>query len=144
MYYFGDLDVGMARQCGQISVSEEEIIEFATKWDPQPFHVDREAAAETIFEGVIASGLHTLCFCNRLTYDGLLGNVAIVAGKGLEDLRFPHPVYPDDTISVQIEVVEKKPTDEWADRGIVHFHVEGINQWDKTVISFVSLPLVKR
>lgn len=141
--YYEDLSVGESHDVGDYTVTEEEIIEFARKFDPQPFHVDPEAAKESIFDGLIASGLHTLCLATRLTNTGFWHDVANMGGRGMDDIRWHHPVRPDDTISVTVEVEDKSPSDD-PDRGYVDFGRSVYNQHGDEVMSFISYTIIRR
>lgn len=144
MQYFEDLHVGDTVDCGQRTVSRDEIIEYAEQWDPQPFHVDEAAASETIFGDVIASGLHTLSVCSRLAYDDFFSETAVVAGRGIDELRFPRPVRPGDTIFARVEILDRDGSEGPPERGLVHVGIEGHNQRDERVITFISLVMVER
>ena len=143
MLYFEDLEVGMAAEAGSRTVTKEGIIEFAEQWDPQPFHVDEEAAEESIFGGLVASGLHTLSSCNVLATDAIFGDLAVLGGRGIDELRFHEPVRPGDTLRVRAEVVStadaKRPG-----AGHAEIEVTGYTRTDHPVITWRSLVLVQR
>lgn len=116
--YWDELAVGSTYQGPGITVTEDAIIRFASEWDMQPFHVDRQAAAETLFGGLVGSGLQTL----NLTYlmylqTGLMQGTAL-AGLGIDEIRFHRPLRPGDTLVVDITVHAKQQTSR-ADRGVV-------------------------
>jgi acyl dehydratase len=122
-------------------VTREEIIEFAEQYDPQPFHVDEEAAKESHFGGLVASGWHTCSMAMRLLVDGLLSEDGSMGAAGVDDLRWYEPVRPGDTLRLEGEVVDKGP---WSDSlGLVHSRTELYNP-DDLVMSYVGLVLWRR
>jgi acyl dehydratase len=140
--YFEDVVVGETIDLGTYDVSEAEIVEFAERYDPQSFHVDAEAAAESMFGERIASGWHTAAMTMRLLVDGLLADVAVVGAVGIDDLRWRKPVVDGDTLTASVTVTEK---DEWdGEKGRVDFAVETVNQDDETVLSRTDLVLVEK
>lgn len=120
--YFEDMTVGDTDEFGSYDVTEQEVREFAGQYDPQPFHTDPEAAADTIYGGLIASGWHTCAMTMRLLVDGHFADSAAMGAKGMEELRFPQPVRPGDELSVRTEVVEKSVDNE--KRGTVRVYSE--------------------
>jgi acyl dehydratase len=105
--YFEDIAVGDTDEFGTYDVTEKEILEFAGQYDPQPFHTDPDAVAETIYGGLIASGWHTCAMTMRLLVDGHFADSAAMGARGVEKLRFPRPVRSGDSLSVRTEVLEK-------------------------------------
>ncbi|WP_349826804.1 MaoC/PaaZ C-terminal domain-containing protein [Brevibacterium litoralis] len=103
-----DLPIGEEIDLGTFHVTEDAIIEFAQQWDPQYFHIDRDAAASSDFGGIIASGIHSVAIFQRLCVEGFYGRYDIIAGRKVTDLRFHRPVFPDTTLrgAVTIEAVE--------------------------------------
>jgi acyl dehydratase len=144
MKQFESLDVGDVFEFGGWTVTRDEIVEFAEQYDPQPFHLNEAATEDSLFEGLVASGLQTLCVCNRLATEGAFGQIAIVAGRGIDELRFPRPVHPGDSLRVRVEITDKSLPDPQRDIGEVHIEVTGYNQNDEPVISWTSLTLVAR
>ncbi len=109
--FFEDFEVGNAREAGSRAVTREEILEFARKFDPQPFHVDEEAAKRSQFGGLIASGWHTAALCHGILVEAFLGEDSGSMGSpGVDELRWLKPVRPGDTLTVRIEVLEVKPS----------------------------------
>ncbi|WP_254533602.1 MaoC/PaaZ C-terminal domain-containing protein [Natrinema gelatinilyticum] len=141
--YFEDVDEGMAREVGAYEVTKEEIIEFGERFDPQPYHVDEEVATER-FGGLIASGLHTLSICQRIVADHLFRDVVTKAGAGFEAVQCTAPVYAGDTLSVRMEILEKRTLESYPDRGLVRIQYRGLNQNDEQVLSTVGLPFFER
>lgn len=140
--YFRDLESGETHVIGPRTVSKDEIVSFAQRYDPQRMHVDEEAARESQFGTLVASGWHTGSISMRLVVDELFANVAVAGALGIDDLRWTAPVTPGDELSGTVSVAEKN---EWNDRnGLVHFNVETRNQDDETVMTRTDLVLVER
>ncbi|MCU4718486.1 MaoC family dehydratase [Halapricum hydrolyticum] len=110
--YFEDLSVGDTETFGTYTVTREEIVEFARQYDPQPFHVDPEAAAQSPFGGLVASGWHTTAMTMRVLVDGFLARAATRGALGVDELRWYDPVRPGDTLSARSEVLA---TESWSD-----------------------------
>ena len=142
--YFEDYVPGRTYDLGTVSVSEREIIEFAWAYDRQPMHVDPEAAAKGRFGGLIASGWHTTALAMRLFVDDFLSSVASMASPGVDELRWPNPVRPDDTIRVQVSILESIPSRSKADRGAVRTRIEAVNQHDQKVLSLTAISILGR
>jgi acyl dehydratase len=136
--YFEDLQVGQVVDLGSHDVSEEEIIAFARQWDPQPFHVDPEAAKSSHFGGLIASGWHTGAMWMRLYVDSLLDGAASMGSPGIEELRWLAPVRPGDTLKGSLTVLETTPSERRPDRGTVRIRGEMTNQDGVVVMSMTS------
>lgn len=141
--YFEDIEIGETREHGDYKATEREMVEFAEAYDPQPFHVDREAAEESMYGGLIASGWHTASMCMRLLVEGPFAEYASVGARGVDELRWRAPVRPGDVLSVRTEVLEKEPSGD-PRRGDVEIGVEGIDQDGETVLSYVALAMVAR
>jgi acyl dehydratase len=116
-------------------VSESDIIGFASQFDPQPMHVDRNAATFTIYGGLIASGWHTGALFMRLLVTNLIASTTSMGSPGMEDLRWPLPVRPGDTLSAQIEVLEMRASNSRPNMGIVRWRGEVRNQDGRLVMS---------
>ena len=144
MQYFEDVEVGETREFGEYHVTQEEIIEFAEQYDPQPFHVDPEAAKDSVFGELVASGWHTAAICMRMTVDGLVEDRAGMGARGVDELRWKQPVRPGDTLHLRTAVIDKRPSESHPDRGYVDTHMEGINQDGDVVISWIGLGMVAR
>jgi len=134
MIYFDDLAVGQKYPFAKRTVSEEEIIDFARQYDPQRFHIDREAARATPFGGVIASGWHTGALTMRLMCDAWILNSSSVGSPGIDQLKWAHPVRPNDTLSGYAEVLSVKESKSKPDRGIAQVLMLTKNQNDQTVL----------
>jgi acyl dehydratase len=126
--YFEDFAPGEEIDLGKRIVSEDEIIAFATAYDPQPFHVDREAAAASIYGGVIASGWHTCSMMMRMVVDGLMAGASSMGSPGLDKVRWMQPVRAGDTLAVKWQTVQVKASTSRPDRGVVWSRWIAINQ----------------
>ena len=136
--YFEDFETGEVLELGSRTVTEDEIIEFARQFDPQPFHVDPGAAADSVFGGLIASGWHTGAMWMRLYVDNMLGSASAQGSPGVEELRWLAPVRPGDTLHGRLTVLETTPSGRRPDRGTVRIRGEMVNQDGVTVLSMVS------
>jgi len=117
--WFEDLDIGATAVSRPYDVAEEEIIAFARQFDPRPFHVDRDAAAASIFGGITASSAHIFSIATRLTIE-LAPWFRVLAAMGFDETRFPNPVRPNDRLVFTIRVDNKRISQSRTDRGIVH------------------------
>lgn len=140
--YFEDYIVGHVHEFGAIGVTEEDIIAFARKYDPQPFHMD--PAASTQFGGLIASGWQTSGLLMRLVVDHYLSRVASLASPGVDELRWTKPVRPGDMLHVRATVLETRPSASRPDRGLVRTLFEVINQHGDIVMSVKAMNILKR
>jgi acyl dehydratase len=136
--------LGEVQALGQTTVQREEVIEFATRFDPQPFHVDEVAAKESIFGGLIASGWHTCSMVMRMMCDTYLNQAASLGSPGLDNIRWLKPVRPGDTIRAQRTTLEIKPSSSKPDRGVVKSRWEVFNQHDELVMTMEGLGMFKR
>lgn len=142
--YFEDVEVGRTHEYGPSQVTREEVIEFARAFDPQPFHLDDEAAGASLFGRLAASGWHTAGIMMRLLVDHRIGRTASLGSPGFDDLRWRHPVYPGDTLRVRSTCVKKRPSRSRSDMGSTWHEVEVLNQDDEIVMSVTSIELVAR
>jgi acyl dehydratase len=136
--YFEDFEPGQVVELGSHLVTEAEIVEFAERWDPQPFHVDPEAAAGSVFGGLIASGWHTCALWMRLYVETTLDGAASMGSPGIEELRWLAPVRPGDTLSARLVVLETTPSERHPGRGTLRSRGEMVNQDGVTVMSMLS------
>jgi acyl dehydratase len=120
-----------------------EIIEFASKWDPELFHIDRDAAEASVFEGLTACGTHIIAIRNWLIHR-LPNKAHVLAGLGIDELRFAAPVRPGDRLSLTTECLEARPSSSKPDRGVVQSLLKVTNQDDQTVLTTKEAILVKR
>jgi acyl dehydratase len=135
---FEDFEPGQVYELGSTTVTEEEIVDFARRFDPQPFHLDAEAAKDSDFGGLIASGWHTGAMWMRLYVDSLLGGGSGQGSSGIEELRWLAPVRPGDTLSGRLTVLETTPSERLPHRGTIRIRGEMVNQDGVTVMSMVS------
>ena len=142
--YFEDYTPGDVYEFGTITVTEPEIIEFAKQFDPQYFHIHPEKAAESRFGGIIASGWHTAGLAMRLYVDHFLSHVASLASPGVDDVRWPNPVRPGDTLRIRVTILEARLSRSKTDRGVVHAKIEAINQKHELVLSMVGISIIGR
>lgn len=141
--YFDDLETGETRELGSFALTEREIVAFAERYDPQPIHVDADAAAASMFGGIIASGWHTAAECMRLLVDGWLGDAASMGAVGLEELSWRAPVRPGDAVAVENEILELRASESRDDRGYVRNRTVGRCDGEP-VISWVGVNVLGR
>lgn len=142
--FWEDFPVGRVDEFGNRLVSEAEIIEFASEFDPQSFHIDKEAAAEHFFGGIIASGWHTGSMLMRMLVDELLANSTSMGSPGVDELRWKAPVRPGDILSVRSEVLSATVHKYKADRGFTKFSYIVSNQNGDTKLTMASTILFLR
>jgi acyl dehydratase len=135
--HFEDIQPGQVYELGTRTVTEDELIAFARDFDPQPFHVDLEAAKESVFGGLIASGWHTGALWMRMYVDTMLGSAAR-GSPGIEELRWLAPVRPGDTLTGRLTVLEATPSATKPDRGTIRIRGEMVNQDGVTVMAMTS------
>ena|SRR5208283_3418770 len=140
--YFEDYLVGAVYEFGSVLVEEEEIVDFARRYDPQVFHVDPEAAKKTAFGGLVASGWHTVALATQLIVDRELSHTAALGSPGVDELRWWKPVRPGDTLSVRITVTEARRSQSRPDRGVVRGLIEVLNQAGEMVTSWKGTQFV--
>ena len=138
-----DYVVGAAYEYGTLVVSEEEILEFANRFDPQPIHVDRAFALAGPFHGIIASGWHTASLMMRLLADHYLPGSASLASPGIDELRWLQPVRPNDALRIRVTVLESRRSRSKPDRGLVRSAIEVLNQDDDVVMTVNALNMVR-
>lgn len=143
-WYFEDFVPGNIIHVGQRSVSEEEIIQYATQFDPQSFHIDKEAAKESIFGGVIASGWHTCGMIMRQVVDGLLNDSSSMGSPGVDEVRWILPVRPGDTLSVTAETLDLRASTSKPDRGVVFTMWRAFNQDGQLVCTIKGMGMFGR
>lgn len=126
-----------------VTLTEAEIVGFALKYDPQPFHLDTGAAEASIYGGLIASGFQVVSLCFRMFIQIGLLRTTSMGSPGIDELRWLAPVRPGDTLRTEVEVGEVKPSRSKPDRGIARLHYRAINQRGETVTSFVVNHLLR-
>jgi acyl dehydratase len=142
--YLEDFHPGMVAEAGSVQVTEAEILEFATRYDPQPFHVDAEAARRSIYGGLIASGWHTVALTMRLLVDNVFQGSASMGSPGVDNLRWLLPVRPGDTLSPRVTVLETRASRSKPDRGVLRFRVEVANQDGELAMTMEGAAFVGR
>lgn len=143
MQYFEDIVVGASRDTGSHTFTQDAIIAFAKQFDPQPFHIDPEAAKDSNFGGIIASGWHTAATVMRLLVDSAIDLEASLGSPGFDDLSWLKPVRPGDTIRARLTCIEKTPSKSRPGIGSARFLVEVFNQKDELVMKFISIGLMR-
>lgn len=141
--YFEDYVPGLVVEYGTISLSEAEIIDFATRFDPQYFHTDPEAAKAGPYGGLIASGWHTGALMMRLFADHYLSKVASLGSPGIDEVRWTRPVRPGDSLWIRISTLETKHSRSKPDRGLVRTGVELLNQNRECVMSLKAMNILR-
>jgi acyl dehydratase len=142
--FLEDFSVGQTFLSGSLTITAAEIKAFASQFDPQPFHLDEQAAAKTFFGGLVASGWHTAALTMRLIVDGEPKIAGGSIGAGAEELKWPRPVRPGDTLHAVSEVLDVRVSKSRSDQGIVKMRTQTLNQDDKPVMIFVANMLVPR
>jgi len=142
--YWEDFKVGESTELGSHPITEAEILAFARKYDPQPFHVDPDAARRSIFGGLIASGWHTCALMMRLSVEANRREEAAATGSpGLDSCRWLKPVRPGDTLTGRTEVLETWPSKS-KPSGFIRRRVEMVNQQGEVVVAIVGITMYRR
>jgi acyl dehydratase len=144
--YLEDLAAGqLYKSPGSIRIDAGRIQSFAAEFDPQPFHLDEEAAHATIFRGLVASGWHTAAVTMRLIVGSDLRPAGGVIGAGFDDMQWPRPVRPGDELRVEIEVLEVRPSKSRPEQGMIKMRASTLNQKDEVVqVSVGNLVVLRR
>lgn len=143
MIHYEDLVVGETERFGAYAVTREEVIEFASKYDPQPFHLSDDAAAQTYFGKLSASGWHTAAMTMRMMVDNFTEKRrASLGSPGIDELRWLKPVYPGDTLSVESELVEKRRSKSRPEMGTMRARSTTFNQHGDAVMTLISNGLI--
>lgn len=144
LVYFEDLEIGAKASFGRYPVTREEVIEFAGKYDPQPFHLSDEAAAQTHFGRISASGWHTCAMVMRMLVDNITERrQAGLGSPGLDELRWLKPVYPGDTLRVETELLSKQQSRSRPEMGSFKSSVKVFNQDNVVVCTMQSIGLIR-
>ncbi len=141
--YFDDVAVGETMTAGPYDVTRDEMIAFAEKWDPFPFHVDETAGRDSVYGGLIASGEYTMAVKQALIHR-LGANEALIGSLGYDELRYLGPVRPDDSLMLSVECTDKRHSRSTPDRGIVKYRVTLTNQDDDPVLSYIDIVLIAK
>lgn len=142
--YLEDFRVGEAIELGSRTIARDEIVEFARRYDPQPFHVDDEAARGSVYGGLIASGWHTAAIFMRLLVDGMVRDAASMGSPGIDEIRWLVPVRPGDTLTARAVVLDVVPSRSKPDRGHIRVRYETRNQNGDTVMTMIGLGIFGR
>lgn len=143
-YCWEDMPVGFTRDLGAVSPTREEIISFASQFDPQPFHLDDQAAANSVFGKLSASGWHTCALAMRLMVTNFLFETSSLGSPGLETVKWLKPVYPGDTLRLQLTVLESRPMKSRSDVGLVLTRWDMRNQYDEPVLMMEGYGMFRR
>jgi acyl dehydratase len=143
-YYWEDLEPGLVRDLGTVTLSAEEIKEFAEQFDPQPFHIDEAAGRRSIYGNLCASGWHTCSLAMRLTVQNFLNESSSMGSPGLDNLRWLKPVYPGDTLRLQYTITESRPLRKRGDIGMVRATWEMSNQNGEKVMQMEGWGMFRR
>jgi acyl dehydratase len=138
--YFEDYQPGLMVDCGSVSVEEADIIAFAKEFDPQPFHIDPAFASP--YGGLIASGWHTISLVMRQLVENFVSADSSLGAAGVDEVRWPHPVRPGDTLAIQATVLEARRSNSKPDRGIVRTLIEAVNQAGEPVLRMTAINFV--
>lgn len=143
-YHWEDLVVGETRDLGSITPSAEDIVAFASQWDPQPFHLDPEAAKDSVFGALCASGWHTCAMAMRLMVTHFLHETSSLGAPGLESLKWLKPVFPGDTLHLRHTITEKRVSAKRPDVGLVRAVWEMDNQHGEPVLRMEGHAMFRR
>jgi len=141
--YLEDFEVGETLELGSCHVTREEILEFARRYDPQPFHVDEAAARQSIYGGLIASGWHTTAMVMRLLVDSMTG-AASMGSPGTDEIRWLKPVRPGDRLTARAVILDVVPSRSKPDRGHMRALYEVFNQKGENVMTMISRGIYAR
>lgn len=142
--YFEGFKVGDTYETRAVTLTEGQMVDFSMQYDPQPIHTDREASKRGIHGDMISSGLQTLGLANRLWIElGLMGENNL-GGPGLDNVRWPRPVFAGDTLRTVVEVVAARESKSKLDRGIVTFAFTTYNQKDEVVMTYECMDMIRR
>jgi acyl dehydratase len=142
--YFEDFAPGSIAEFGPRSVTREEIIAFAAEFDPQPFHLDEDAARASMLGGLAASGWHTCSILMRMIYDGFLFESASMGSPGVDEVRWLAPVRPGDTLTIRRTVLDARVSRSKPDRGFVTLQFEVFNQASRRVMTLRTPMMIAR
>ena len=144
LYFWEDMAVGQVRDLGTISPTREEIIAFASQFDPQPFHLDDAAGEASVFGGLCASGWHTCAMAMRLMVTNFLSQTSSLGSPGLENIQWKKPVYPNDALHLKTTVLETKPMGRRPDVGMTRNLWEMFNQHGDKVLHMEGWGMFRR
>jgi len=142
--YLEDFAVGQRYATGKLHVDKEQIFAFARQFDPQPYHLNEDAARKSAFKGLAASGWHTAALTMRLLVDSEFKPAGGILGVGFDDLNWPRPVRPGDELHAESEIIEVRPSKSRGDRGTIRARMTTYNQNKEPVQVFIANLLVPR
>ncbi|MFO1161576.1 MAG: MaoC family dehydratase [Reyranellaceae bacterium] len=142
--YWEDYEIGMKFALGSASFTAEEIVTFARQFDPQSFHIDADAARQSMFGGLIASGWHVTSKLMRLFVDNYIDNRTALGSPGLDQVRWLKPVRPGDTLTAWVECADKVPSKSRPEMGVIHEHWGATNQKGELVLTVKGINMVRR
>lgn len=141
--FFEDIELGNPERFGAYEVTRDEVVDFARKYDPQPFHVDEEMAKQSVFGGLCASGWHTCAMTMRILVDHMMDQgFAGMGSPGVDGIKWKKPVFPGDTLSVSGEVLEKRESESRPNLGLIKSRYQVFNQKDELVMEVVTNAMV--
>lgn len=141
--FFEDIELGASERFGAYDVTREEVVDFAKKYDPQPFHVDEEMAKQSVFGGLCASGWHTCAMTMRILVDHMTDQgFASMGSPGVDGIKWKKPVFPGDTLSVSGDVLEKRESESRPNLGLIKSRYSVFNQKDELVMEVVTNAMV--
>jgi acyl dehydratase len=141
--WFDDYRIGEIAEFGDYAVTEEEVVAFAQRYDPQPFHIDASAASDTVFGGLIASGWMTASCAMRMMVDHYISPLSSMGSPGIDELRWLQPVRPGDRLRMRVTVLESRRSQSKPDRGLVRFRQEVLNQDGVVAMSMMGWTMYK-
>lgn len=140
--WFEDYPPGLVLEFGSTTLDESELVDFARRYDPQPFHVDADAAAQSGYGGLIASGWHTGSLMMRLLVEHFLSPESGLGSPGIDELRWLAPVRPGDRLSVRVTILEARRSQSKPDRGLIRTRIEVLNQRREVVMAMKALNFI--
>jgi acyl dehydratase len=141
--YFEDYVPGDVHEFGSIIVEEDEMIAFARRFDPQPFHTDPAAAKQSVFGGLIASGWYTASLAMRLLVDNYISRVASLGSPGADEVHWRKPVRPGDTLSIRVTLIESKVSRSKPNQGTIRVYIEVLNQHREVVMTWKGIGMYR-
>jgi acyl dehydratase len=142
--YLEDYAVGQVYRTGRVQIDKDQILAFAKQYDPQPYHLDEQAARKSVFGGLAASGWHTAALTMRLLVDSEFRPANGILGVGFDELSWPRPVRPGDELYAESEVLEVRPSKSRPDRGLIRVRTTTLNQDGEPVQIYTGNLLVPR
>ena len=142
--HWEDLEVGSVLTLGPVSPSREDILSFASQFDPQPFHLDEAAARDSVFGGLCASGWHTCSLAMRLMATGFLHRTTSLGSPGMDHIKWPKPVFPGDQLTLTHTILNKRASQSRPDVGLLHTQWDMHNQHGEAVLQLLSWSFFRR